>query len=100
MVTKSQSGKVDLSPPDLADSAPARSETQSVGAKERSTMRKVALDIGGRKIAACEVADGQVVHRSTVSGLHLLEFLLGPEQPPDPLRQGCVVRHRPLLDRR
>ena len=45
-------------------------------------MRNVALDVGGRKIAVCEVRDGQVVHRCTVSSLEMLEPLLGPDRPP------------------
>ena len=45
-------------------------------------MRKVALDLGTRKTAYCEVRDGQVVRREMVTAVHSLESLLGPEQPP------------------
>ena len=42
-------------------------------------MRSVALDLGARKIAYCEVADGRVVERRTVTALSRLEDLLGPD---------------------
>jgi transposase len=45
-------------------------------------MRKVALDLGAKKTTYCEVADGRVVQRTTVSQVESLEPLLGPEQPP------------------
>ena len=45
-------------------------------------MRKVALDLGKRKISYCEVATGQVVRRLTVSRIETLETELGPEQAP------------------
>ena len=45
-------------------------------------MRKVALDLGAKKTTYCEVADGQVVQRTTVTQVESLEPLLGPEQPP------------------
>jgi transposase len=45
-------------------------------------MRKVALDLGTRKTAYCEVREGKVVQRETVTTVHSLESLLGPEQPP------------------
>jgi len=44
-------------------------------------MRKVALDLGVRKTSYCEVQDGQVILRETVSSVSSLESLLGPEQP-------------------
>lgn len=44
-------------------------------------MRKVALDLGGRKTAFCEVEGGQVVQRGTVTEVETLSALLGPEQP-------------------
>jgi transposase len=45
-------------------------------------MRNVALDLGAKKIAYCEVASGQVVDRFTVSSLETLRTRLGPDQPP------------------
>lgn len=44
-------------------------------------MRKIALDLGHRKIAYCEVAEGNIVQRRTVSAVEQLHDLLGPEQP-------------------
>jgi len=44
-------------------------------------MRKVALDLGAKKTTYCEVADGQVVQRATVTSVESLRTLLGPEQP-------------------
>jgi transposase len=41
-------------------------------------MRNVALDLGARKIAYCEVSEGRVVERRTVQRLSRLEDLLGP----------------------
>jgi transposase len=43
-------------------------------------MRKVALDLGARKTAFCEVRDGQVVQRGTGTRVESLSWLLGPEQ--------------------
>jgi transposase len=45
-------------------------------------MRNVALDLGTKKIAYCEVTDGKVVARATVAGVAGLEPLLGPKTPP------------------
>ncbi|HEV8244261.1 MAG TPA: IS110 family transposase [Polyangiaceae bacterium] len=45
-------------------------------------MRKIALDLGVRKTAYCEVRDGTVVQRATVTSVESLSSLLGPEQPP------------------
>jgi transposase len=45
-------------------------------------MRNVALDLAARKIVYCEVANGQVVERRTVSSLERLKDLLGPQSPP------------------
>lgn len=45
-------------------------------------MRTVALDLGNKNTSYCEVADGSVVQRGTVSSLESLRCLLGPEQPP------------------
>jgi transposase len=39
------------------------------------------LDLGARKTTYCEVLDGQVVRRATVSELETLRAWLGPEQP-------------------
>jgi transposase len=44
-------------------------------------MRKVALDLGTRKTAFCEVREGRVVGRATVAAVDSLASLLGPEQP-------------------
>jgi len=44
-------------------------------------MRKVALDLGTRKTAYCEVRDGKVVQRRTEDAVRDFEPLLGPEQP-------------------
>src|SRR5687767_2587720 len=41
-------GVADLSPPAFAGDGPTRSATQSTGAKERSAMRNVALDLAVR----------------------------------------------------
>jgi len=45
-------------------------------------MRSVALDLGAKKIAYCEVSNGKVAARATVSSLESLESLLGPEAKP------------------
>jgi transposase len=45
-------------------------------------MRSVALDLAARKIAYCEVADGEVLARRMVSSLGRLEDSLGPACPP------------------
>lgn len=45
-------------------------------------MRKVALDLGTRKTAYCEVREGKVVLRETVTTVRSLDSLLGPDQPP------------------
>jgi transposase len=65
-----------------AESTPARSMAQEVGAKERSAMRTVALDLGARKIALCEIADEKVVVRMTASSLSGLKEILGPATAP------------------
>ena len=44
-------------------------------------MRSVALDLGAKKIAYCEVAGGRVVERRTVRTLDELLVLLGPNTP-------------------
>lgn len=44
-------------------------------------MRKVALDLGTKKTTYCEVAQGKVVQRTTVSQVSSLEPLLGADQP-------------------
>jgi len=73
--------KADLSLKDMASSTPTRSETQTRGASERSAMRSVALDVGVRQIALCEVKDGQVLERATVRSVSALEKYLGPNTP-------------------
>ena len=45
-------------------------------------MRKVALDLGARKTSYCEVQDGAVIRRATVTSVETLEFELGPKQTP------------------
>jgi len=45
-------------------------------------MRKIALDLGVRKTAYCEVRSGAVVQRATVTSVESLSSLLGPGQPP------------------
>lgn len=45
-------------------------------------MRSVALDLGVKKIAYCEVANGVVIDRATVTSLAALESRLGPKTPP------------------
>jgi transposase len=44
-------------------------------------MRSVALDVGVRQIALCEVKDGQVIERATVRSVLALERYLGPNTP-------------------
>ena len=44
-------------------------------------MRTVALDLGSKKTTYCEVSQGQVVHRTTVSQVTSLQLELGPEKP-------------------
>jgi transposase len=44
-------------------------------------MRMVALDLGARKTTYCEVSQGKVVRRGTVSELDSLRSLLGSDQP-------------------
>lgn len=65
-----------------AESTPARSMAQENGPKERSAMRNVALDLGARKIALCEVANEQVVTRATASSLSGLKEIIGPATAP------------------
>lgn len=45
-------------------------------------MRKIALDLGVRKTACCEVKDGTVVQRATVTSVENLSSLLGPKAEP------------------
>lgn len=45
-------------------------------------MRNVALDLGARTIAYCEIEADTVVRRATVSSIGSLETLLGPEAAP------------------
>lgn len=45
-------------------------------------MRKVALDLGARKTAYCEVKNGLVVQRATVTSVSSLSSLLGPKEQP------------------
>ena|GEM_PF-2306639 len=71
----------DLSPVALAAGTPTRLVTQKEGAKERSAMRNIGLDLGAKKISFCEVEDGKVVARRTVSVLSALEDTLGVNTP-------------------
>jgi transposase len=62
---------------------PTRSMTQvTQGDQGRMTVRTVALDLGVKKTSYCELSQGQVVQRITVSEVSSLEHLLGPNQPP------------------
>lgn len=45
-------------------------------------MRSVALDLGTKKIAYCEVSGGKVIERATVSSLWSLQSMLGPQAEP------------------
>ena len=59
-------------------------------------MRRVGLDLGARHIAFCEVADGRVVHRTSVRRFGELEALLGPKTGPaqvafEAIREGWHV---------
>lgn len=45
-------------------------------------MRSVALDLGAKKIAYCEVLGGKVIERAMVSSLSSLEPMLGPKARP------------------
>lgn len=68
----------DLPPSADAFGTPARSKTHSMGTQGRSTMRTVALDLGG-KITFCEVAKGEPIRRGVVRSFEGLLDLLGPE---------------------
>ena len=64
-----------------AVSTPARSETQwKVGAKGRTAMRNIALDLGNR-ITYARAEDGRIVERGVFDSLTEVERLLGPETP-------------------
>ena len=66
-----------------ADGTPTRSETQlTPGAKGRTTMRIVGLDLGSNKIAYCELSQQKVTQRATVGDISALESLLGPDAAP------------------
>lgn len=74
---------VELPPPSCPGGTPTRSEgAVNQGSKGSSTMRSVALDLGRKKIAYCEVSAGKVVARSMVTGWPSLEPLLGPAAAP------------------
>lgn len=45
-------------------------------------MRSVALDLGAKKIAYCEVSEGTVIDRRMVGALSSLEPILGPDAKP------------------
>ena len=65
----------------MSDGAPTRLETQLDGAQGRMAMRIIALDLGAKKVSYCELRQGEVVQRATVSEVGSLEHLLGVEQP-------------------
>jgi transposase len=72
----------DLSPPVCAEGTSTRSKGAiNAEAKERSTMRHVALDLGSKKTTYCEVSQGEVVQRGAVTQVETLSTVLGPEQP-------------------
>jgi transposase len=80
---KRRAGRTDtaemaVNSPVASSSGPTRSETQSIGAKELTAMRSVALDLGVRETSFCEVSQGVVVARRTVRELAALSDLLGP----------------------
>ena len=82
-VRRSAERLVDLSLLGFPSSTPTRSKGAiEAGATERSTMRKVALDLGAKKTSYCEVSGGEVSQRATVTAVESLCSLLGPEQPP------------------
>jgi len=83
-VERTEEEGVEVADPSLTaktTSTPTRSVAQRVGSEERSTMRRVALDLGARKIAYCEVANGDVVERATVMSLTSLMDRIGPNTP-------------------
>jgi transposase len=71
-----------LPPITEAISTPAWSEPQEVGAKGRTIMRSVGLDLGARHIAFCEVRGGKVFDRIGVERLDELASRLGPGSAP------------------
>jgi transposase len=73
--------KVDLSPVPLRAGASTRSKAHKREAKERSTMRTVALDLGAKKIVLSEVKDQKIIHRQTVKYFRYLKDALGPNTP-------------------
>lgn len=74
--------KADLPPLPFSSSAPARSETQEVGAEERPAMRSVGLDLGSKRISFCEVGKDRVVKRATCSSLPELQAAFGSHAGP------------------
>jgi transposase len=75
-------GVANLPPAGCPTGTPTRSAgAKKSGAEGRSTMRKVALDLGTKKTAYCEVSDGKVIERRTICRLSELEPLLGPAAP-------------------
>ena len=83
-VQKLSENRAILPPPgENPGGSPTRSETQlTQGDQGRMTMRIVALDLGVKKTSYCEISQGLVVQRMTVSEVSSLEHLLGPNQPP------------------
>jgi hypothetical protein len=81
---RSEVAVADLSPTGFPVGASTRSEgaKETGRPKERSAMRKVALDLGARKTSYCEVRDGAIIRRATVTSVETLEAELGSQQPP------------------
>lgn len=100
--------EVALPPGDISPDTPARSEAQTLGAKGRTTMRSVALDLGS-KIAFCEVRDGVVIGRTTVRRIQELDRELGAGTQParvafEACREGWYIDrflrqwgHQPMM---
>lgn len=62
-------------------------------------MRIVALDVGVRQIALCEVKDGQVIARATARSIDGLEKYLGPNTPEARVAFEAGRESWPLYDR-
>lgn len=71
----------DLPPDSEAPEAPKRSTTEQRGAKGRSVMRSVGIDLGANKNCFCEVSGGEVIDRTTVRSIESLKDRLGPDTP-------------------
>lgn len=100
----------DLAPQRKTPGTPTCSAAQAkTGAKTRSVMRMIGLDLGARHIAYCEVRDGKVVERLAVKEFRQLKSRLGPGTEPakvgfEACREGWHVHdklvewgHEPLM---